>query len=395
MKMNQSIDLVMTNLPIAISPDDVIYFESEYNEEVNRYLQMYYNEICANFKKRGYRFIYFPRLSNELLDEIFHSLYPDCPHLSSETLSLKSNFMQQFLPEEDREYNYGPSFFCLASPRFDPYIEEHTRDAEYDIRLYMIDDFDTIYEKEDLSGLIDEIESDIYEELHMGDYDLDKEQFPCYWPDDFYHDEKNIEDSENEVLDILKKSRSKKVRNLIEEINTKIAELNQCDRDYSVYSFHLRREIRPFTVVSNIRVDNRCRIELTDIGINMEFSAQMKALYLLYLNHPEGIHYLNVKECRDELLQWFRWCNPRNADEKIIDDLFVLKRNDRHPIVSLISRIKSEIDYNLGKNLGKNYYILHEGDGFYRINTTGYKVRFEQKNLAWKDMSPVVKKANL
>ena len=44
-----------------------------------------------------------------------------------------------------------------------------------------------------------------------------------------------------------------------------------------------------------------------------------KAFYLLYLNHPEGINYQIVNECRDELVQWYRWSNPRNTDVSKID----------------------------------------------------------------------------
>ncbi len=378
----------LTNLPFEIQENDIIYVESEYNEEVNRFLQMYYEKICAHFKSRGYRFIYFPRLSGDLLEEILNTQYPDCDQSLLKQVSLKSTFMLQFLLEEDRKYYFGPSFICSAMPNFDISVEPHSKDSYYMAHLYTVADYDVIYNSDNLSTLLDTIEEELefertipemmddYLDLSMPDYEI-------------VYEDKNIVESETDIYEVLKKERSSKIKGLIKDINEKIKELNQCDDDCTIYSYFLRREIRPFTVVSDILVRKDCRIELPDNHICMDFSAQMKALYLLYLNHPEGINYLNVKECKDELLQWYRWCNPKDPNEAIIDKLFEVKKNERHPIVSLISRIKSVLKDNLGDYLCEKYCITNEGNGFYRINASDYKVTFERKYHFKKDMSPV------
>ncbi len=378
----------LTNLPIAFQENDIIYVESEYNEEVNKFFQMYYEKICNHFNSRGYRFIYFPRLSDDILEEIICNHFPNQEQLSPDIISLKSTFMIQFFPKEEQKYYYCPSFICYITPNFDISKEPHTKESDYWAHLYTVADPNIIYETDNLSVLLDSIEEELDLENKIELMDDFDPLIPSYDYDDIVYEDKNIIESENAIFEVFKKERSKKVKGLIKDINEKINELNQCDKDYTIYSYFLRREIRPFTVISDIVVKQDCSIVLPANNICMGFSAQMKALYLLYLNHQEGINYLNVKKCRDELLQWYRWCDPKDPKADIIDKLFEVKKNERHPIVSLISRIKSELKENLGEFLCDKYCIRNEGEGFYRINTSDYNVKFEKKYHFREDMSP-------
>ena len=102
MKMNCHSEIGFHKLPFHMTEKDIIYIESEYNETFNRFIQMYYHEICEDFESKGYHFIYFPRLSDELLGEIVENAYPEYDKLNPDTISLKSNFLLDYLIEEDR-----------------------------------------------------------------------------------------------------------------------------------------------------------------------------------------------------------------------------------------------------------------------------------------------------
>ena len=270
MKINTLFYSLMTNLPFAILPNDIIYMESEFNEDVNRYIQMYYDEICANMKSHGRRFIYFPRLDEDLLEDIIRNQYPEYADLSSDMISLKSNFMIQFLPEDERHYYYGPTFICYSCSRFDPNTEKHTKESEYDIALYAIEDYETIFADEDLSRLLYSIESEMEEQLYVEENQID---FDDNWDVEYIdEDEKDIEGAEAEIDNIVKTSRSNKTKALIEEIKEKINELNGIDKDSTVFRYHLRREMFPFLHVSDVVVTKRCEIQLVDLDISLKLS---------------------------------------------------------------------------------------------------------------------------
>ena len=200
-----------------------------------------------------------------------------------------------------------------------------------------------------------------------------------------------MEESDLQILKIAKDSKQR-TKVLIEEVQSKIDKLNQQDKDHSVIRYYLRREMMPINSISDIHVTNKCEILLTDYEIEIKLPSIYKAFYLLYLNHPEGINYQLINaECKDELEQWYRWSNQRNADVSKIHDLLTPREDARQPVIEVISRIKGELTKNLGSGLAKKYCISQGTDGIHRIYRSGYQVQIDKKNPFWKDLSPEIK----
>jgi hypothetical protein len=200
-----------------------------------------------------------------------------------------------------------------------------------------------------------------------------------------------MEESESQIQKITKDAKQK-TKALIEEVQSKIDELNQQDKNHSVIRYYLRREMIPINRISNIHVTNKCEILLTDYNIEIKLSSIYKAFYLLYLNHPEGINYQIIgAECKDELIQWYKWSNPKNADIGKINDLLAPRDDVRQPVIEVISRIKGELTKYLGSGLAKKYCISQGTDGIHRIYRTSYKIQIDKKNPFWKDLSPELK----
>lgn len=379
-------NLEFCKLPFEITTKDIIYVESDYHEEFNRFIQLYYQDICDDFKSKGYNFIYFPRLSEERTIEIIKNLYPDYGQLPLESISLKSNFMLGFLNEDFKQYFFGPTFIYTKIP---PYCDD-----EYEticcLDAFSTNDFESCYFDGNLSSILYHIDDDIK------NWEKNEEEMmenDAYWYDDFIdvEEDKDILESESEIRKIAKDAKKKK-KSLIEDINTKICELNQQDKDSSLIRYYLRREVVPVLRISDIHVTNRCQILLPEYGLEMKLSAQYKAFYILYLNHPEGIDHQLIgmdKDCRAELEQWYDWCNTRNQETSDLDDVFDPKNKNSQPVVAIISRIKAEIAANLGGKLANIYCIAKDKkDGKYRINTNGFRVSIDKKNPFWKDLSP-------
>lgn len=396
MKVNYQSEIGFHKLPFNMTEKDIIYIESEYNETFNRFIQMYYHEICEDFESKGYHFIYFPRLSDELLAEIIENVYPNYDKLSPDTLSLKSTFLLDFLIDEDKKYYHGPSLVYTISIPQNIYGEDNdAEDAEFWMKIVGIEDFDSCYLHNNLSSILWEIDDDIknWEENEERSMDMDFDWEMLLDADDEVFDEgnKNIEESGSQIQKITKDAKQK-TKALIEEVQSKIYELNQQDKDHSVIRYYLRREMMPINRISDIHVTNKCEILLEEYDIEMKLPSIYKAFFLLYLNHPEGINYQLIDaECKDELVQWYRWSNPKTADVSRIDDLLAPRDDARQPVIEVISRIKGELTKYLGSGLAKKYCISQDKDGIHRIYRNGYKVQIDKKNPFWKDLSPEIK----
>jgi hypothetical protein len=119
----------------------------------------------------------------------------------------------------------------------------------------------------------------------------------------------------------------------------------------------LQRLFKPTTQLSRIRV-HYGRIYLTDYN-NMEIKMHplSKAIYLLFLRHPEGIQFSYLPEYRRELLQMYELISGRDNREDIrrsIDDVTDPTRNS---INEKCSRIKQAFLREFDDSIARNYYI--------------------------------------
>jgi hypothetical protein len=110
------------------------------------------------------------------------------------------------------------------------------------------------------------------------------------------------------------------------------------------------------------------KIKFTDIGnLELRLNPKEKALYLLYLNHPEGIMLNNIQDFRDEFEKYYlRFAVGDNDEAKIraIDLLLNPQEGDRDTV---ISRINSKIRNTVGDELAEFYIIKGERGGAKKI----------------------------
>jgi hypothetical protein len=110
------------------------------------------------------------------------------------------------------------------------------------------------------------------------------------------------------------------------------------------------------------------KIKFTDIGnLELRLNPKEKALYLLYLNHPEGIMLNNIQDFRKEVEDYyFRFAVGDNVEAKnrAIDLLLNPMEGDRDTV---ISRINSIIRNTVGDELAEFYSIKGERGGAKKI----------------------------
>jgi len=133
----------------------------------------------------------------------------------------------------------------------------------------------------------------------------------------------------------------------------------------------LRLELAKRTL-SPLLITKDYRIILTDINREVELSPIHKAVYLLFLNHPEGIEFKRLQDFKEELLSLYMKMANRIDKEKIIETVNHLVNPLDNAINEKCSRIKG-IFTSIMDEYSASYYII-----------SGHKKReFRDSDVIW------------
>lgn len=125
----------------------------------------------------------------------------------------------------------------------------------------------------------------------------------------------------------------------------------------------------PEVILSPIVITAKYKIHLL-LYENLEIKLEplIKLVYLLFLNHPEGIVLVNIGDYEKELSDIYSKITKSDDLAKIqrrVSELTNLTGNSLH---EKISKIKNNFVDELGEKLAKNYYIYGNPGEAYKIN---------------------------
>ena len=110
--------------------------------------------------------------------------------------------------------------------------------------------------------------------------------------------------------------------------------------------------------LSRLRITKDYRLFLVDYGnVEIELNPVHKAVYLLFLNHPEGIEFKKLSNYRDELLRYYMTTAKMMDKEKIIEGVDHLTDPMDNAINEKCSRIKKTILSMMDVYSASYYYI--------------------------------------
>ena len=110
--------------------------------------------------------------------------------------------------------------------------------------------------------------------------------------------------------------------------------------------------------LSRLLITKDYRIILVDYdNKEVEMTPVHKAVYLLFLNHPEGIEFKKLCDYRDELLQYYMATAKLMDKQTITESVDMLVNPLNNSINEKCSRIKS-IFLNIMDQYTANYYII-------------------------------------
>lgn len=141
---------------------------------------------------------------------------------------------------------------------------------------------------------------------------------------------------------------------LIEEVKERIAKLRQ--RGISQYI--LEQLIHPDDRLSRLVVTKEYRLLLPDYN-NMEIKMEpiVKAVYLLFLNHPEGILFKHLPDYREELAQIYNKVRPLGLTDRAVRSIEDVTNPLLNSINEKCARIRGAFVGQFDDHMARHYYI--------------------------------------
>ena len=94
----------------------------------------------------------------------------------------------------------------------------------------------------------------------------------------------------------------------------------------------------------------------------------IKAVYLLFLKHPEGIVFKALADYRDELLGIYKTLKPLGLSKRTIQSIEDVTNPLLNSINEKCARIRAAFINQFDEHLAKNYFITGERGEAKKIN---------------------------
>lgn len=304
-------------LPFKPLERQVIYFDvsplsMKMSYMVPQLVDMYYDDICRLFASVGLEFCFLPRISRSLhLPELLSYFRPDLkPEEQSMYLStVRAESLTRYFANEEDIYDLPMGLIRYTGQQFgDDYIFSYMP-----------------------------IRGKTKEELLMA-----VKYYLMFNSDNVRYGDREVGNLESYDVDTLLSQAQQLVQQL---------------RNQGVNDLVIEEIFHPTERLSRLHV-RYSRIFLPDYqNMEIKMSPLPKALFLLYLKHPEGIRFCDLPDYREELLHIYAGFSGRESMDDIrasIDDLTNPLSNS---INEKCSRIRQAFLSKFEDRLARNYYI--------------------------------------
>jgi hypothetical protein len=130
--------------------------------------------------------------------------------------------------------------------------------------------------------------------------------------------------------------------------------------------------------LSRMEIRNHSKtIFLTDLGdLQINLNPKERALYLLYLNHPEGIQRSYLVDFKAELRSYYAQISSQATNELIDDAINRLVDVTDNNMNEVMARIRSKFKNAVGEDQAKDYAITYTPEGTHKILLNRELVQF-------------------
>ena len=374
--------LSFANLPFKPDKSQVIYVESLYDEQANRFITDNYHELRQWFEYRGYEFIYLPMLFKD--DELKRKVLYYAPYLETKIVadkSLRSSYLLNFLSSSHLGEAVKPSILFGPERCGDEWLFQACElplsgvaskdiiqllDAVSSGTLFvnescaMSDNVLMNYQPSEPRSSMS-IESD--EKRSARKRSFFSKMVDRIQGELFEDDAENYAPQRDEVAEILES-----LENSVKKLRLQGVTLS------AIHEFIDKQEpLSPLVITDDLR------IFLPQYNnIEIELSAQRKALYFLFLNHPEGIVLQHLEEYHKELMNYYKQTNGGVVTPRMEESIKKLETYGNNQLNVVITRIREAFCSKFDERLARHYYITGERGQAYKIGLPSELIRWEE-----------------
>lgn len=320
-----------------LAPKELLYIATEEDKQLTELFEKNPEMLEGWGKMIGFQVIYLPLLIKRLKKkEIIQYRAPYLSDNELEEVVLDNAFLLQYLenPKDRDKIKHG---FIRTE---DVYRDSDGKE-KVENRFYPISSNTT----EPIGDQLHRIGKTIFEEQSQQERYL--ESFD-EWGDTVSNIGYVVEQEERDVDDI---------DDLLEDVREKIAKLRQ--RGISQYI--LEQLIHSEDKLSRIVVTKDFRIMLPDYhDMEIKMEPINKAVYLLFLKHPEGIIFKHLPDHRKELAEIYQKIKPFGLNDRAIRSIEDVTNPFLNSINEKCARIRGAFISQFDDNLAKHYYIYGE-----------------------------------
>ena len=137
---------------------------------------------------------------------------------------------------------------------------------------------------------------------------------------------------------------------------------------------------RSILLMENSRMEIRGlnkRVYLTDLGdLEINLNPKERALYLLYLNHPEGITRSHLVDHKVELRSYYAMFSQQPSNDLIDEAISRLTDVTDNNMNEVMARIRTKFRQSVGEQQFEDYSIMATQEGTHKIRLNRELVKF-------------------
>ena len=392
--------IALKNLPFEPERRHVIYVENQYDERINAFIKDNYDQLRWTFKRSNLDFIYFPMFFND--EEIKEKVLYYAPYLTTEIIEkaeLRSSYLLSYMSHQENREKITPSLLYSPQKEDDEWIfQGQTIDIDGDERNLIIQWFENVVAEIEEAVILKpkHLERRYDEDIDEGTPYRSNEEWadeepqveysstPSLW-DKFKRetqkfsrsDEGSITTSEQEPSS-LDEILDEDVRETLEELEKKIERLRLLGIPLTV----IVEFVAKYETISRLRLTDDYKIILPDYGNReVQMGPLCKAMFFLFLNHPEGIVLKRLEEHHRELANYYL----QTSHKKELSPVMLARINNlEYPgndnINVVLSRINKYFRKTIDEHLAKHYYIVGKPGEPYKIALDNIIIEWEDED---------------
>ena len=323
-----------------LSPKELVYIASEEDKALSELFETHPEVLEGWGQMIGFDIVYLPLLMKKLRDK--RVLQYRAPHLSDAEvaeIAVGNDFMLRFLenPADRKKIRQG---FIRTE---DTHRGSDGKDKAAN-RFYPL----SSTSGEAIADQLHRIGKQISVEKARYDRYLEYENQNCDYWEPPYNNEPPAEQG------FRPQGKEVSTDDLIDEVRERIAKLRQ----RGIAEYMLEQLIHPDNRLSKMVITKDWRIVLPDYNdMEIKMEPLVKAVYLLFLRHPEGIVFKHLPDYRQELTKIYSKVKPLGLSDKAIQSIEDVTNPLLNSINEKCARIRGAFVGQFDNYMAKSYYV--------------------------------------